>query len=76
MGHSIDFFSNSEFKRRQKQREKEAKKAAKAADAPVTATKPKNAEEGEDELNPNVSSSRNDDMGGIDQSLTLNIAIL
>lgn len=49
----------SEFKRREKVRAKEAEKAAKAAAkaaaAPAKEAKPKSAEEGEDELNPNVS---------------------
>jgi hypothetical protein len=43
------------MKRRTKQREKDAAKAAKAAAAPVKEDKPKNAEEGEEDLNPNVS---------------------
>lgn len=50
----------SELKRRQKQREKEAAKAAKAASAAAnagSAAKPKSSEEGEEELNPNVSNA-------------------
>lgn len=45
----------SEFKRREKVRAKEAAKAAKAAAAPPKEAKAKSAEEGEEELNPNVS---------------------
>ncbi|KAI9308605.1 lysyl-tRNA synthetase [Cunninghamella echinulata] len=48
-----EMISKSELKRRTKQREKEAAKAAKAASAPATEEKPKSAEEGEEELNPN-----------------------
>jgi lysyl-tRNA synthetase class 2 len=47
---------HSELKRREKLRAKEAAKAAKAAAAPAkeAAPKEKSAEEGEEELNPNV----------------------
>ncbi|KAI7902906.1 lysyl-tRNA synthetase [Cokeromyces recurvatus] len=49
-----EMISKSEFKRREKLRAKEAAKAAKAAAAPAKeTTKPKNAEEGEEDLNPN-----------------------
>ncbi|CAO3588170.1 unnamed protein product [Absidia cylindrospora] len=48
-----EIISKSEMKRRTKQREKEAAKAAKAATAPAKEEKPKNAEEGEEDLNPN-----------------------
>jgi lysyl-tRNA synthetase class 2 len=52
----MTFFYNSEFKRREKVRAKEAAKAAKAATAPPKEAKAKNEEDGEEELNPNVSS--------------------
>ncbi|KAG2196181.1 hypothetical protein INT46_011802 [Mucor plumbeus] len=48
-----EMISKSEFKRREKVRAKEAAKAAKAAAAPAKEVKPKNAEDGEEELNPN-----------------------
>ncbi|KAF7730002.1 lysyl-tRNA synthetase [Apophysomyces ossiformis] len=49
-----EMISKSELKRRTKQREKEAAKAAKAAAKPAAAgTKPKSAEDNEEELNPN-----------------------
>ncbi|KAI8343619.1 lysyl-tRNA synthetase [Chlamydoabsidia padenii] len=48
-----EMISKSELKRRTKQREKDAAKAAKAAAAPAKDDKPKNAEEGEEDLNPN-----------------------
>lgn len=52
-------FLYSEFKRREKLRAKEAAKAAKAAAAPAKEATPKekSAEEGEEELNPNVRSN-------------------
>ncbi|KAG1098859.1 hypothetical protein G6F42_017920 [Rhizopus arrhizus] len=50
-----EMISKSEFKRREKVRAKEAAKAAKAAAAPPKEAKSKSAEEGEEELNPNVS---------------------